>query len=152
MTDFKPIPVSKFWFMVFRLIPPFLLATFSTFLLLLVEPFFGFPLISSLAYSILAGLVAPTMALFVATMATNKIEAMTWQKLFNLPLILPIANFFVPEHFSALFGIFPTFWAYRGFDAFVNSGNFWMYILVGFAYSIATIVWLTYRFTRRHFK
>jgi fluoroquinolone transport system permease protein len=30
------LPVSQFWFVVFRLIPPFFLATISTFLLLLV--------------------------------------------------------------------------------------------------------------------
>jgi fluoroquinolone transport system permease protein len=93
------LPISKFWFVTFRLIPPFLLATLATFLLLLVEPFYGLPVLSNLVYSALAGLVSSLMTLFVATAAKNKIEAMTWQKLFNLPLFLPVLAFFLPASF-----------------------------------------------------
>jgi fluoroquinolone transport system permease protein len=39
------LPISRVWFIVFRLIPPFLLATLATFLLLSVEPFLGLPVI-----------------------------------------------------------------------------------------------------------
>ncbi len=146
------LPVSKFWFVVFRLIPPFLLATLSTFLLLLVEPFYGLPVISNLVYSTLAGLVAPLMILFVATTAKNKIEAMTWQKLFNIPLYLPILAFFVPASFSLVFAIFPTIWAYQGFNFLINGGNSAVYMLIGFAHSILLLVWMIKRFTRSHFK
>jgi len=34
------LPVSKFWFVNFRLVAPFLLSTLATFLVLVVEPFF----------------------------------------------------------------------------------------------------------------
>lgn len=146
------LPVSKFWFVVFRLIPPFLLATLATFLLLLVEPFYGLSTISSLGYSILAGLAAPLMTLFIATIAQNKIEAMTWQKLFNLPLFLPILAFFVPASFSFVFAIFPTFWAYQGFDALINGGNFGFYMLIGLAHSLMFIVLLIRKFTLVHFR
>jgi fluoroquinolone transport system permease protein len=146
------VPVSKFWFIVFRLIPPFLLATLSTFFLLLAEPFYGLPLVSNIVYSTLAGLVAPTMTLFVATLATNKIEAMTWQKLFNLPLMLPIASFFVPTPFSVLFAIFPTYWAYQGFSSLIDGGNFWLYMLIGTAYSLALVALMINKFTSHHFK
>ena len=146
------LPVSKFWFVVFRLIPPFLLATLATFFLLLVEPFYGLPVFSILVYSALAGLIAPLMTLFVATVAKNKIEAMTWQKLFNLPLFLPVLAFFVPASFSIAFAIFPPFWAYQGFNSLIKCGNFWVYMLIGFAYSILLIVLMIKRFTRRHFQ
>ncbi len=146
------LPVSKFWFVVFRLIPPFLLATLSTFLLLRVEPFYGLPVVSSLVYSTLAGLIAPLMILFVATTANNKIEAMTWQKLFNLPLFLPVLAFFVPASYSLVFAIFPTFWAYQGFNFLIKGGNFWLYVLIGFAHSILLLVLMIKRFTGSHFK
>ena len=146
------VPVSKFWFIVFRLTPPFLLATLSTFLLLLAEPFYGLPIGANLAFSALAGLVAPMMTLFVATMATNKIEAMTWQKLFNLPLIVPVASLFVPAPFSFLFAILPTYWAYQGFSFLLNGGYFWLYMLVGSVYSLALVVLMIRKFTARHFK
>ena len=146
------LPVSKFWFVAFRLIPPFLLATLATFALLLVEPFYDLPVFSSLVYSILAGLVTPLMVLFVAILAKNKIEAMTWQKLFNLPLYLPILAFFVPASFSLIFTISPTFWAYQGFHFLIEGGNFWLYMLIGFAHIILLIVLMIKRFTRSHFK
>jgi fluoroquinolone transport system permease protein len=146
------LPLSKFWFVVFRLVPPFLLATLATFLLLLVEPFYGLPVIPNLVYSALAGLVAPLMILSIATIAKNKIEAMTWQKLFNLPLSLPLLAFFIPGSLSLVFAIFPTYWAYQGFDSLIKGGNFWFYILIGFAHSILLLVWMVKRFTRSHFK
>ncbi len=146
------LPVSKFWFVVFRLIPPFFLATLATVLLLLVEPFYGLPVVSNLVYSTLAGLVSPLMILVVATTAKNKIEAMTWQKLFNIPLYLPILAFFVPASFSLIFAVFPTFWAYQGFNFLINGGNSAVYILIGFAHSILLLVWMIKRFTRSHFK
>lgn len=146
------LPVSKFWFVVFRLIPPFLLATLATVFLLLVEPFYDLPVFSILVYSALAGLVAPLMTLFVATVAENKIEAMTWQKLFNLPLFLPVLAFFVPASVSFVFAIFPPFWAYQGFNSLIEGGNFWLYMLIGFAYSILLIALMIKRFTGSHFK
>lgn len=146
------LPISKFWFVVFRLIPPFALASLSTFFLLLVEPFYGLPIIPILFYSMLAGLVAPLMTLFVAMLANNEIEAMTWQKLFNLPLVLPILTFYVPVSLSFVLAISPTFWAYRGFDSLVNSGDSWLYMLLGFAQSILYLTLMIQRFTREHFK
>lgn len=146
------LPVSKVWFVVFRLIPPFVLAALTTFLLLLVEPFYGLPVIQSLVYSMLIGLLVPLMILFVAIPANNKIEAMTWQKLFNLPLALPVLAFYLPTSFSFLFIIFPTFWAFRGLDSLIKGGNFWLYMLIGFAYSILLIVLMIKRFIRSHFQ
>jgi fluoroquinolone transport system permease protein len=146
------LPISKFWFVAFRLIPPFLLATLATVLLLLVEPFYNLPVFSILVYSSLAGLVAPLMTLFVAITAKNKIEAMTWQKLFNLPLFLPILAFFVPASFSIAFAIFPPFWAYRGFNSLIVGGNFAVYMLIGFAYHMLLLGLMIKRFTSSHFK
>lgn len=146
------LPISKFWFVVLRLIPPFGLATLSTFFLLLFEPFYGLPVISILVYSILVALVAPLMTLFVAILGKNKIEAMTWQKLFNLPLVLPILAFYVPAPFSFIFALSPLFWAYQGFDSLIHSGGFWPYMLVGFAHSMLLITLMIRRFTKNHFK
>lgn len=146
------LPISKVWFVVFRLIPPFVLATLTTFLLLLVEPFYGFPVIQSLVYSMLVGLIVPLMIMFVAIPAKNKMEAMTWQKIFNLPIVLPIAAFYLPASFSFLFMIFPTFWAFQGLYSLINTGNFWLFMLIGFAQSILLIALMIKRFTRDHFK
>jgi fluoroquinolone transport system permease protein len=146
------LPISKFWFVVFRLIPPFILATLSTFCLLLVEPFYGLPVIPILVYSIVGGLAAPLMTLFVAILSKNKIEAMTWQKLFNLPLLLPVFAFFVPVSFSFLFALFPAFWAYKGFGSLISGGNFGVYLTVGFFYSLTVVALMVRKLIANHFR
>ncbi len=146
------LPISKFWFVVFRLIPPFLLASLATFLLLLFQTFYDLPVIANIVFSALTGFVAPLMIIFVAIVAKNKIEAMTWQKLFNIPLYLPILAFFVPAYISFILAVFPTFWVYQGFNSLIKGGNFWVYLLVGFAHSILLLVWLVKRFNKIHFR
>jgi fluoroquinolone transport system permease protein len=146
------LPVSKFWFVAFRLIPPFLLAATATFLLLLVEPFYGLPPLSSLVYSALAGLIAPLMILFVAGVAENKIEAMTWQKLFNIPLFLPVLAFFVPAAYSFFFAIFPTYWAYQGLHLLIKGQSSALHLSIGFAESVLLLAYLIDRFIKSHFR
>jgi len=145
------LPVSKFWFVNFRLIAPFLLSTLATFLVLVVEPFFGIPLVLNLFYSAIVGLVAPLMALFVATMSKNKIEGMTWQKLFNIPVSLPLLAFFVPVSFSFMFAILPTYWAFKGLNNIIAGENFALYLLVGIAYSVGLVALFARRFSKTHF-
>lgn len=146
------LPVSKFWFAAFRLLPPFFLAVLMTFLLLLVEPFYGLPIISTLALSTLAGLVAPMMILLTAIVAKNKIEAMTWQKLFNIPLFLPVLFLFIPVPVSLVFALSPTYWAFQGLQGLIEGKSFWGYILIGLAHSVLLLALLVKRFTGSHFK
>lgn len=145
------LPVSNFWFVISRLVAPFAFSTFGTFLMLLVEPFYGLSIVENLVYSALAGLVAPVMALFVATVAKNKIEGMTWQKLFNLPVSLPLLAFFVPASVSFLFAILPTHWAYQGFSRMIVGEGFLFFFAVGFFYSFVLIWILGRRFSVSHF-
>ncbi|HEX6126555.1 MAG TPA: hypothetical protein VFZ23_14370 [Pyrinomonadaceae bacterium] len=146
------LPISKFWFVVFRLLPPYLLATLTTFLLLLVEPFYRLDVGENLVYSVVVGLTVPLMIVFIPIVASNKIEAMTWQKLFNLPLFLPIAAFFVPAGIALLFAVFPTYWAYKGFSALIGGRVAWGFLLTGAAYSVVLVVLMIRRFTRTHFR
>ncbi len=145
------LPVSKFWFVIFRLIAPFLYSTIATFLMLFAEPFYEITLISNFIYSTLAGLVAPMMILFVAITAKNKIEGMTWQKLFNIPISLPLLAFFVPVSVSFLFAIFPTFWAYQGFHNLISGESSALYFSIGLAYSLLLIGLLAQKFSKNHF-
>lgn len=146
------LPVSKFWFVLFRLIPSFLFSTLSTFLILIVEPFYGVSIFSNLIYSALSGLFAPMMVLFVAIMAKNKIEAMTWQKLFNLPTSLPLLAFFVPPSYFFIFGFLPTHWAYQGFENLIIGNVFIIYFLIGYIYSLLIIGLMARNFSKVHFR
>ncbi len=146
------LPVSKFWFVIFRLIAPFIFSTLATFLLLLIQPFYRFSIIPNLIYSSLTGLIAPMMVLFVAIMAKNKIEGMTWQKLFNIPVSLPLLAFFVPPSYFILFVIFPTHWAYQGFENLIIGNIYIIYFLIGYIHSLLLIVFLAQKFSKSHFQ
>jgi fluoroquinolone transport system permease protein len=146
------LPVSKFWFVVFRLVPPYFLATLATFLLLLYEPFYGLPPALSFVYSALAGLVAPLMTLFIAIVAKNKIEAMTWQKLFNIPLFLPVLAIFLPFPLSLVFAISPTYWAYQGFNFLIAAEDSRIFLLIGFVHTILVLVLMIKRLNKIHFQ
>ena len=146
------LPISKFWFVIIRLIAPFLFSTIATFLVLLVEPFYGIPVSVNLVYSALAGLIAPTMVLFVAIMSKNKLEGMTWQKVFNIPIALPILAFFVPASFSFIFGFLPTHWAYQGFNKLINNESYAIYLLIGFVFNFILIGLMAKRFSKSHFQ
>lgn len=145
------LPVSQYWFVQMRLAAPFLLSAVSTFLLLLVEPFYDLSIAASAFYSILAGLVAPVMVLFVAILSNNKIEAMTWQKLFNLPVSLPILAFLIPPVFSPLFVVFPTYWAFRGLEQVIRADDPLIFFLTGLLYSLLVIALLARKFSKTHF-
>lgn len=145
------LPISQFWFVIFRLVPPFVFATLSSFLLLLVQPFYEILIFANLGFSIIAGSNAVLMILVVAILARNKIEAMTWQKLFNIPVTLPILAFFVPTAFELFFSILPTFWAFQGLDLFLSGEGGYFYLLAGIIYSICIVVLLAFKFTKKHF-
>lgn len=146
------LPVSKFWFAIFRLIPPFLLSTIATFLMIIVQPYFEIPIAVNLFFAVLAGLIAPIMILFIALMAKNKLEGMTWQKLFNIPIMLPVLAFFVPAAFSFLFGFLPTHWSYQGFNNLVNGESYFRHLLAGYILSGLLIVFLARKFSQDHFE
>lgn len=146
------MPISQFWFVIFRLIAPFLMATSATFLVFLVEPYFKLSAHTNLVYSALTGLIAPVMILFVAIMSKNKLEGMTWQKLFNIPITLPVLSFFVPTAFSFIFAIFPTHWAYQGFNNLITGKDYFLYFFSGYVFNLLVIAFLARKFAIKHFQ
>lgn len=144
------LPVSKAWFVISRLLFPYAFSTAFAFVLLLTQPFFVLPVIKTLFYSTLTGLISSMIVLWVAIMSKNKMEAMTWQKLSNTPIMIPLLALIVPSY-GYLFAISPTFWGFQAFDAMIEGGTFYPNIFVGFAFSIALLIWLTRKFSKIHF-
>ena len=146
------LPVSQIWFVLFRLIAPFVLSSSASALILFVQTVYDIPFLSIIGYSVLVGLVAPSMVLFVAILSKNKIEAMTWQKIYNLPATLPILAFLLPASFTWLFAILPTHWAFQGFNNIVEGKSLSVYVLAGVVHSVAFICLLARRFSKTHFR
>lgn len=145
------LPVSKFYFILFRLLIPFLMSTFMTFVLLYGQPFFEMSAIGALIFALLAALVAPVFALSISILSKNKMTGMTWFKLINLLATLPLLAYFIPGSLGNIFGIVPTYWLFNGLEAAFITGDSLLPVGIGFLFSTLLLILLTLRFVRSHF-
>lgn len=146
------LPVSKGLFMVSRLMLAFLLSGLVTVLLLLTQPFYHFtwPFIGG--YALWASLLTVIYPLLLTVWSANKLVGMTWAKVINLALIIPVAAFFVPEQLSGLFALLPPYWAFRAMADHLFGHTFWFSLLVGFVPLLALLGWAVRRIEREHFR
>ena len=125
------LPVSKIWFVIFRMMIPFFITVAFTCLLLLLQPFFDLPFHLSLLLSFVIGLMSWIYPFSISILSTNKLMGMTWIKVFNVIIVIPLAAFFVPDAFAPLFGILPTHWIFQGLNDLIIGQAFWLNLLVG---------------------
>ena len=144
------LPISKIWFIIFRLFLAFLFSVGFTFLLLYFQPFYLFSKVQILFISVLAGIVGPWFALTVSNLSNNKMAGMTWYKLINLLIMLPILSFFVPAY-SKWFAVIPTHWIFQGINNIIIGSPFLLNFFIGGMYSIILIFLLTHYFSKNHF-
>ncbi len=110
-----------------------------------------------LSYSLVAGLFAPALALFLGALAKNKVEGFAWIKGSGMialaPLLMVLPAFEGGRQY--LLGLFPNFWAARGFLLLLypqpDPANlpFAGYLAAGAAYSAALLAFAYRLFLRR---
>jgi len=144
------LPVSKTGFISSRMVIPFVLSTLMTFALLIVQPFFSLPVIPMILLSMLCGLLAPLLTIIVTILSKNKMEGMTWFKLVNLLVIIPLAAFFIPDY-AVLFGIIPTHWAFQMLGEMVAGENWIVGFCFGLGFAVVLLVLGIRRFAKVHF-
>ena len=145
------LPVSKIWFVIFRLTIPCLLTAILTWALLISQPFYELPLFSCLLFSIITGLIVPIYSLGISILSANKMSGMVWIKVFNIMVVLPVIAFFVPGGFSHLFGILPTHWAFQGLSNIIEGEALFVNLLVAFAYFLLLMTVTVRKFSKVHF-
>ncbi|WPP48034.1 ABC transporter permease [Catalinimonas niigatensis] len=145
------LPVSKTGFVLSRLIIPCLITIIITWILLIIQPFYTLSLYASLWFSILAGFTVPIYTLGIAVLSKNKMEGLVWIKVFNILVVIPIVAFFVPDSFTFLFGIFPTYWFFQGLNSLIEGATFFWYLLAGFVYFMLLLIVTARRFSKVHF-
>jgi len=146
------MPVSHFAFTITRMLVPFLMSVGFSILILYTQPFYQMSFGAIVNLSILSGLMAPIIAIAIAILSKNKMDGMTWNKFFGLPISLPILAFFVPVAYQSFFGILPTHWLFQSFDNVLTFESYWFNFFIGIIFSILLISALTYKFIRVHFR
>ena len=70
----------------------------------------------ALGIALSCSLAAPINTLFIVGLANNKIEGVTYYKLANFILIIPLIGMFLSGPLKYVFGVIPFFWIYLGVD------------------------------------
>jgi len=144
------MPVSKMGYVASRLVVPFIISTLMTFILLVWQPFYELSILPMILLSMLCGLMTQVLSLLVTVLSKNKMEGMTWFKLANLLVTIPLLAFFISKYTFA-FGIIPTHWAYQGLNNMIEGESCWTSLSIGFIFSLGLIYLLLKRFAKVHF-
>lgn len=89
------------------------------------------PFVALLATTLLAGITAPLIALFLAGFAENKVAGFAMMKLINGVFLIPTAAYFLPQPWQMLCGIVPTYWPLKAFWMAATGQEYAHYALVG---------------------
>ena len=110
-------------------------------------PLIGLAPISAVDLIVGAGLAAsggPTVALFLAVLAENKITDLALTKVFNTFNVIPVIAYFVSSDWQLLVGIAPGYWPMKVVWLAVAGEAYVWQAAVGVAVNVAA-VWLLLR-------
>lgn len=145
------LPLNKIAFMLVRLAFPVLYSSLFNILLLSLQSFISISLFENILVSILSALIAPILGLLVAILSKNKIQGLTWFKIINLFVNLPLLAFFFPGT-KVILGFLPTFWPFQLLYQSSLDLDVLFSAVLGFAFCMAIILILTKRFTQKHYQ
>ena len=74
------------------------------------------------------------LVILVANFASNKVEAMTFSKIFSFIYIFPLISLALKSNLRYFFAIFPQYWVIESYRVF-NQKSFWAIILLGYVYN-----------------
>ena len=74
------------------------------------------------------------LVILVANFASNKVEAMTFSKIFSFIYIFPLISLALKSNLRYFFAIFPQYWVIEAYRVF-NQKSFWAIILLGYVYN-----------------
>jgi hypothetical protein len=78
-------------------------------------------MLQSVFLALACSLSAPVNTLFIISLASNKIEGVTYFKLVNIIAMLPVIGLFITSPLRYIFGIIPYFWIYLAFENLADS-------------------------------
>lgn len=145
------LPISKYAFLSFRMLFPFLYSFLFTIILLQLQTFVTLSIGQILVLSLLTSLVGIIYAIAMTNLSKNKLIGMTWIKVLNSFNMIPLLAFFVPEQFKLLFAAIPSYWVFQTVDNYFNNVKASFIPILGFIWMLCILAFLMYRFVKKHF-
>lgn len=150
-TVYGILPISKKGFVLLRMVPAIAISAVFAGVILVMQPYIRTSVLQILSIACLVGLITPIMALFTTVMSKNKMEGMTWYKIVNTLLNLPLVAFFISD-WGHIFALIPTHWLFQAINTIMIQESTVSYVLIGIGYACTLIVVLDKRFARIHFQ
>ncbi|MEM9920176.1 MAG: hypothetical protein AAF990_18915 [Bacteroidota bacterium] len=145
------LPVEKMSFLGLRLLPPVAFCILITFCLLEFQTFYKLSSLMSLLISFLIAFLTPLLILGVASFSKNKMEGMTWFKIFQLLVTLPLLAYLVPKY-GRLFGVLPSYWGFEVLREVVEEGYWHLPFSIGLLHSVVLLYFLMKYFLSKHYR
>ncbi|HEX6383923.1 MAG TPA: hypothetical protein VF177_04560, partial [Anaerolineae bacterium] len=147
LTALQITPLSLNGYLAYRLAVPTLLSVLLTLIVLPLAGFAGIGFLPLLLAAIVAALLAPLFALFLAAFAENKVQGFALMKAAGIILFPPLIAYFVPSGWQLAFGVMPTYWPARLYWLYLaGQHGFWIYLAAGIIYQSLLLAALVRRF------
>ncbi|MGB3779636.1 MAG: hypothetical protein WA960_14845 [Tunicatimonas sp.] len=147
----RVLPVSAGMLVGVRMLLGFAIAALVNVALLRLTPWVEVGWGQTLLLATQYALLAPLLALLVATFAQNKVEGLAQFKLYNFMLNLPALIYFLPNSFLHALAVIPTYWTFRSVEALHGGGDFWFFFGGGTLVYGGALVGLVWLFEKRVF-
>ncbi|MGB3849929.1 MAG: hypothetical protein WA958_08165 [Tunicatimonas sp.] len=147
----RVMPVSAGMLVSVRMLLGFTIAGGVNIVLLSIAPWVEMTIIERILVAGQYALVAPLLALLVATFAQNKVEGLAQFKLYNFVLNLPVLIYFLPYKLLHGLAVIPTYWTFRSVEALRSGSDFLFYYGIGTLLYAVLLIGLVRWFERRVF-
>lgn len=140
-----PMPLSSY--LIYRVSVPIILTIVMFFIVFPLANLTTFDARMILICGIAAAPMAPMLALFLASIAENKIQGFALMKLTGIFLLAPIFAYFVTSNWELAFGLLPTYWPMKVYWMLsAGETNVWLYVVIAVIYQSAVTALLARRF------
>ena len=142
LTALQVTPLSLNSYLVYRVAVPVLLTVVMMFVIFPLAAIDSMPWDSILITAIAAAPMSPMFALYLASIAQNKVQGFALMKLSGFVLFVPIFAYFVTPGWELIFGVIPTYWPMKVYWLLTaGESGVWPYVLVSLIYQSA-VTWV----------
>lgn len=137
---FRVTPFSFEHLILYRIVIISLLGFIFSLLLILASGLIEIETYQVIFLALLSSMGAPIYSLLILSLARNKIEGVTYYKMINMFLVLPIIGIFIENPFRYIFAIIPSFWVYEAFESLSSPVECLINFAIGFVLHLFILV------------
>lgn len=140
-----PLPLGSY--LLYRVTVPIILTIVLMLIIFPLADLTPFDLRIVLISAIAAAPMAPMLALFLASIAQNKVQGFALMKLSGIFFVAPILAYFTTSGWELAFGIVPTYWPMKVYWLlYAGETNIWPFVVIAVVYQLLVTVFFARRF------